>query len=74
LLLRENDHLTPFRESQIPAVIVDALGVVLSLEEGDATTRFHQSRCWFSHYMAGGGARPAARANTAHWRAIRRPQ
>ena len=46
----------PFRRSQIPAVIIGAVGVVLSLEEGDATTRFHQSRCLFSHYVAARGA------------------
>ena len=38
--------------SQIPAVIVDAIGVVLSLEEGDATTRIHPSRCRFGYPVA----------------------
>jgi hypothetical protein len=41
LLLCNLNPGTPFRRLQIPAVIVDAIGVVLSLEEGDATTRFH---------------------------------
>jgi hypothetical protein len=41
LLLCNLNPGTPFRRQQIPAVIVDAIGVVLSLEEGDATTRFH---------------------------------
>src|SRR6516165_1196287 len=42
----------PFRQSQIPAVIVDAMGVVLSLREGDATTRFHQRNCRYSDSLA----------------------
>jgi hypothetical protein len=39
------DRCTPFRWSQIPAVIIDAVGVVLSLGEGNATTRFHKRNC-----------------------------
>ena len=34
--------------------------------EGNATTRFHQSRCWFSHDMAARFARAAA-GNDARW-------
>jgi len=33
-----NDGWTPFHRSQIPAVIVDATGVVLILGTGNATT------------------------------------
>src|SRR6516165_1999141 len=42
-----------------------AVGVVLSLEEGDATTRFHQRNCWFDHCVAARRGRAAARAKTA---------
>jgi hypothetical protein len=41
IVATQNDDRTPFQGLQIPAVIIDAIGVVLSLEEGDATTRFH---------------------------------
>src|SRR6516225_1585588 len=47
-LLQRKLIVTPFRGSQIPAVIVGAIGVVLSFEEGDATTRFHQRNSWIS--------------------------
>jgi hypothetical protein len=40
--------------------MVDVIGVVLSLGEGNATTRFHQSDCWISSRVAAGGARAAA--------------
>src|SRR5262249_30854287 len=42
------------------------VGVVLSLEEGDATTRFHQRNCWFSDRLAARAASAAGRADTAH--------
>src|SRR5215469_1575476 len=42
LLLRKLSP-TLFRRSPIPDVIADAIGVVLSLREGDATTRFRES-------------------------------
>src|SRR6516162_4812840 len=38
---------------------------VRSLKEGHATTRFHQSHCWFSHYMAAHHA-CAARSSPSH--------
>ncbi len=41
-------------------ILYRSVSVVLSLVEGNATTRFHQSRCWFSHYMAARRARAAA--------------
>src|SRR5262249_18874230 len=58
----QTDPSSPFRRSQFPAVIADVIGVVLSLEEGDATTRFHQSNCWFSGCMAARCARAAEQA------------
>jgi len=44
----------------IPAVIIDAVGVVLSLEEGDATTRFHHRNWWISRCVAAHRARSRA--------------
>src|SRR5215469_9251703 len=52
----------PFRGAQIPAVIIDAVVVALSLEEGDATTQFHQRNCWISRCLAARRARAAAGA------------
>jgi hypothetical protein len=46
---------TPFRRAEISAVIglpYEKVGAVLSLEEGNATTRFHQSNCLFSRWLA----------------------
>jgi putative tryptophan/tyrosine transport system substrate-binding protein len=42
-----------------------AVGVVLSLEEGDATTRFHQRNCRFDYCVAACRGRAAARAKAA---------
>ena len=41
--------------------MIDAVVVVLSLEEGNATTLFHQRNCRLSRRVAPGCARPAAR-------------
>ena len=56
----QTDLGTPFRRSQIPAVITDAVGVVLSLGAGNATARFHQSDCWISRRVAARRAGAAA--------------
>src|SRR6516165_6641090 len=45
------------------------VGVVLSLEEGDATTRFHQRNRWFSGRLAARGACAAAEPDAPHRRA-----
>jgi hypothetical protein len=58
-ILQRNLIDTPFRRSQIPAVIIGAAGVVLSLEDGDATTRFHSRNCNF-FCLAARGSRAAA--------------
>src|SRR3974390_2695787 len=44
-------------------------GVVLSLREGNATTRFHFIDWWSSGHMAASGARAAAGPNAADRRA-----
>src|SRR5215472_7378847 len=57
------DRRTPFRRSQIPAVISNGVGVVLSLGEGNATARFHQ-RDFSLDSVATRSPRAAARAKT----------
>src|SRR5438067_2219656 len=59
--------LSVFRQSQIPAVIIDVVGVVPSLEEGDATTRFHHRIYWISRCVAARGSGAAAREAGNHW-------
>ena len=52
LLPRKMTIRPPFRWSQIPAVITNRVGVVLSLGAGNATPRFHRSNCWSSRRLA----------------------
>ena len=59
----QTDLGTPFRRSQIPAVITDAVGVVLSLGAGNATARFHQDNYWISPHLAARGKRAISSSN-----------
>src|SRR5262249_28394902 len=59
IVAAQNDDRTPFRRSQIPAVIGSYTAWSWALGEGNATTRFHQSDYWISRRVADRGARAA---------------
>jgi len=64
-----NWPLSPISPVANPCCNRVLFGVVPAFGEGNATTRFHQSDCWFSGHLAAGGACAAGRTHAAHRRA-----